>query len=113
MVAQARHAAAGDGDDREIVAGLVHGLSVLQAFQRKPRLTQSELSAMTGLTRATARRSLITLTSLGYVETERAVLGSSSKYEANVGASGTLIAACAYAPRIRLESVMPICEAPT
>ena len=44
MVAQARHAAAGDGDDREIVAGLVHGLSVLQAFQKKPRLTQSELA---------------------------------------------------------------------
>ena len=70
MVAQARQAAAGDGDDREVVAGLVHGLSVLQAFQKKPRLTQSELSAMTGLTRATARRSLITLTSLGYVEAE-------------------------------------------
>lgn len=70
MVAQARQMAAGDSDDREIVAGLVHGLSVLQAFQKKPRLTQSELSAMTGLTRATARRSLITLTSLGYVEAE-------------------------------------------
>jgi IclR family pca regulon transcriptional regulator len=57
-------------DDREVVAGLVHGLSVLQAFQKKPRLTQSELSAMTGLTRATARRSLITLASLGYVDVE-------------------------------------------
>ena len=37
--------AASDSDDREVVAGLVHGLSVLQAFQKKPRLTQSELSA--------------------------------------------------------------------
>ena len=54
--------AASDDDDREVVAGLVHGLSVLQAIQKKPRLTQSELSSMTGLTRATARRSLITLT---------------------------------------------------
>ena len=35
MVAQARHAAAGDGDDREVVAGLVHGLSVLQALPEK------------------------------------------------------------------------------
>lgn len=68
--AQARQSAANDGDEREVVAGLVHGLSVLQAFQKKPRLTQSELSAMTGLTRATARRSLITLASLGYVDVE-------------------------------------------
>ena len=67
MVLQSRQAA-NDGDDREVVAGLVHGLAVLQAFQKKPRLTQTELSAMTGLTRATARRSLITLASLGYVE---------------------------------------------
>jgi IclR family pca regulon transcriptional regulator len=55
------------------VAGLVHGLSVLQAFQKKPQLTQSELSVMTGLTRATARRSLITLASLGYVEASNGV----------------------------------------
>jgi IclR family transcriptional regulator, pca regulon regulatory protein len=68
MAVQARQA--NDTDDREVVAGLVHGLSVLQAFQRKPRLTQSELSTMTGLTRATARRSLITLASLGYVEVD-------------------------------------------
>ena len=59
------------GDDREIVAGLVHGLVRAAGASRKSRaLTQSELSAMTGLTRATARRSLITLTSLGYVEAE-------------------------------------------
>ena len=69
MTAQARQPAS-EADDREVVAGLVHGLSVLQAFQKKPRLTQSELSVMTGLTRATARRSLITLASLGYVDVE-------------------------------------------
>ncbi len=57
-----------EGADREVVAGLVHGMAVLQALQKKPRLTQSEISALTGLTRATARRSLITLASLGYVE---------------------------------------------
>ena len=68
MAVQAKPA--NDSDDREVVAGLVHGLSVLQAFQRKPRLTQSEISGMTGLTRATARRSLITLASLGYVDVE-------------------------------------------
>ena len=59
---------AGDDDDREVVAGLVHGITVLQAMQKKSRVTQSELSSMTGLTRATARRSLITLTMLGYVD---------------------------------------------
>ena len=55
------------------MAGLVHGIAVLQALQKKPRVTQSELSALTGLTRATARRSLITLASLGYVEAEDGV----------------------------------------
>jgi IclR family transcriptional regulator, pca regulon regulatory protein len=55
-------------DDREVVAGLVHGIAVLQALQKKPKVTQSELSALTGLTRATTRRSLITLSTLGYVE---------------------------------------------
>ena len=40
--------------------------------------------------------------------------GSSSKPARQTsGASGTLMVACAYAPSIRLESVMPICEAPT
>jgi IclR family transcriptional regulator, pca regulon regulatory protein len=70
MNVRIRMAGQADGDDREVVAGLVHGMTVLQAFARKPRLTQSELSAATGLTRATARRSLITLASLGYVEAE-------------------------------------------
>ncbi len=68
MDAQAKAPHRNEGDDREIVAGLVHGITVLQALQKKPRLTQSELSAATGLTRATARRSLITLASLGYVD---------------------------------------------
>jgi len=72
MAAQARTPAAQDGEDREIVAGLVHGLTVLQAFRKRPRLTQSELSVATGLTRATARRSLLTLISLGYVEADGA-----------------------------------------
>lgn len=70
MVAQTKQLPANDSGEREVVAGLVHGLSVLQAFQKKNRLTQSELSAITGLTRATARRSLITLASLGYVEVD-------------------------------------------
>lgn len=70
-IASAAHQSA--TGDREVVAGLVHGIAVLQALQKKPRVTQSELSALTGLTRATARRSLITLASLGYVEAEDGV----------------------------------------
>lgn len=63
-------ATAGEGDERETVAGLVHGLAVIQAFGRSglTRMTQSEVSAATGLTRSTARRSLLTLKSLGYVD---------------------------------------------
>lgn len=57
-----------NADDREVVAGLVHGIAVIQALQKRSGMTQSELSTITGLTRATARRSLITLTMLGYVD---------------------------------------------
>jgi IclR family transcriptional regulator, pca regulon regulatory protein len=54
--------------DREFVAGLARGLSVIEAFdERHPEMTLSEVAARTGLTPATARRSLHTLASLGYV----------------------------------------------
>jgi len=55
------------GKDREYVAGLEKGLAVIEAFGlRHPRLTLSEAAQMTGLTRASARRCLLTLTKLGY-----------------------------------------------
>jgi IclR family pca regulon transcriptional regulator len=66
-------------DDREVVAGLVHGITVLQALQKKPKVTQSELSTLTGLTRATARRSLITLTMLGYVDSNDGIYSLTPK----------------------------------
>lgn len=50
---------------------LERGLSVLRAFTRdRPALTLAEAARQTGLTRATARRLLLTLQSLGYVRSE-------------------------------------------
>lgn len=58
------------GDDGgEFVTGLANGLATLRAFEgAEAPLTQSEVSVAAGLTRATARRSLLTLMRLGYVE---------------------------------------------
>jgi IclR family pca regulon transcriptional regulator len=52
----------------EYVAALDRGLRVLRAFSReRPQLTLSGVAAITGLSPATARRSLHTLEVLGYV----------------------------------------------
>ncbi len=57
---------------RDLVAGLEKGLAVIEAFdQERPRLTISEVAARTGLTRAAARRYLLTLTHLGFVSQDR------------------------------------------
>lgn len=54
--------------ERDLVAGLEKGLKVIQAFdQERARLTIAEVAQATGLTRATARRYLITLAHLGYM----------------------------------------------
>jgi IclR family pca regulon transcriptional regulator len=54
--------------DPEFVRGLAHGLQVLEAFEaRRAEMNLSEVARQTGLTPATARRSLHTLASLGYV----------------------------------------------
>lgn len=61
-------------DDREYVQSLERGLNVLQAFgAQNSRMTLSEVAELTGLTRATARRFLITLSRLDFV-------GSDGKY---------------------------------
>ncbi|MES4889668.1 IclR family transcriptional regulator C-terminal domain-containing protein [Streptomyces sp. NPDC096012] len=50
------------------MAGLAKGLAVIETFgQAYPQLTVSEAAQATGLTRATARRCLLTLTELGYL----------------------------------------------
>jgi IclR family pca regulon transcriptional regulator len=57
--------------ERDLVAGLEKGLKVIEAFdQERARLTIAEVAEATGLTRAAARRYLITLTHLGYMRHE-------------------------------------------
>lgn len=57
-----------DSSDKEYAATLAKGLSVLGSFnQDRPSITLSEMAAVNGLSRASARRLLRTLVSLGYV----------------------------------------------
>jgi len=59
----------GEGQDKEFMTTLAKGFAVLSLFGRdRPSLTLSEAAEATDLSRATARRILRTLTSLGYVE---------------------------------------------
>lgn len=54
--------------EREFVASLARGLAVVCAFSKDAReMTLSEVAKKTGLTRAAARRFLLTLETLGYV----------------------------------------------
>ena len=47
-------------DDREFMATLAKGLAVLGSFgERRPAMTLSEAAAVTGLSRAAARRVLL------------------------------------------------------
>lgn len=53
---------------RDFIQSLAKGLAVINSFSRERRAqTLSEVAELTGLTRATARRVLITLLELGYV----------------------------------------------
>ena len=55
----------------DYIQSLDRGLQVLRAFDReRPRCTLSEIAAQIGLSRAVARRSLLTLQHLGYVAAE-------------------------------------------
>ncbi|WP_307846947.1 IclR family transcriptional regulator C-terminal domain-containing protein [Micromonospora sp. D93] len=55
----------------EFVQSLERGLAVIRAFDAEhPRLTLSEVARRTRLTRAAARRFLLTLVELGYVHTD-------------------------------------------
>jgi len=56
-------------EDKEFMATLAKGLAVLGAFDKqRPSMTLSQAAHAAGLSRATARRILRTLTALGYVE---------------------------------------------
>ncbi|PTM50864.1 IclR family transcriptional regulator [Phreatobacter oligotrophus] len=57
--------------DRDHMLGLEKGLAVIACFDAgHPRLTIADVARMTGLSRATARRCLITLARIGYAETD-------------------------------------------
>ncbi|MBF0816705.1 IclR family transcriptional regulator [Microbacterium paludicola] len=59
-------------DSREYVQSFARGLTVIRAFDADhPRLTLSEVAARAEVTRAAARRFLITLEHLGYVRSGR------------------------------------------
>lgn len=56
-------------DGKEFMASLAKGLAVLGAFgERRPSMSLSEAAAVAGLSRAAARRVLLTLAELGFVE---------------------------------------------
>jgi IclR family pca regulon transcriptional regulator len=57
-----------DEDSRSYVTALARGLSVMKAFdEQHAQLTLSDVARIVGLPRASARRALLTLESLGYV----------------------------------------------
>jgi DNA-binding IclR family transcriptional regulator len=68
----------GHTSDSDHVQSLERGLAVITAFSaERQRMTLSEVAKVTGLTRAAARRFLLTLQRLGYVTADdRAVLGA-------------------------------------
>jgi IclR family pca regulon transcriptional regulator len=58
-------------DKRDWIAGLEKGLAIIEAFDdANPRLTASQAGQRCGMTRTAARRYLLTLAHLGYVETD-------------------------------------------
>jgi IclR family pca regulon transcriptional regulator len=60
-----------EGADRDYVASLARGLSVIRAFSRsRPSMTLSEVAASAEMNRAAARRFLLTLVREGYAETD-------------------------------------------
>ena len=65
---------------RDLISGLEKGLSVIEAFdQHRPRLTIAEVASRCKLTRAAARRYLITLEHLGFVNSDRRMYALTAK----------------------------------
>ena len=65
------HAGAPSGRDSDFVQSLDRGLAVIRAFgPGRERLSLSDVARETGLTRAAARRFLLTLVKLGYVRSD-------------------------------------------
>lgn len=65
---------------RDLVAGLEKGLAVIAAFDHdRPRMTISEVAQRCDLTRAAARRYLLTLEHLGFVSCDRKMFALTAK----------------------------------
>jgi IclR family pca regulon transcriptional regulator len=57
--------------DRDVVNSLVNGLDVIRTFNRnEPEMTLTDVARLSGLTRASARRVLLTLVREGYAGTD-------------------------------------------
>jgi IclR family pca regulon transcriptional regulator len=66
--------------NRDYVNSLARGLEVIRSFTRaQPRMTLSEISRATGMTRATVRRFVLTLVQEGYAETDGKYFGLKPK----------------------------------
>jgi IclR family pca regulon transcriptional regulator len=73
------HPEEGHGD-AEFVQSLARGLAVIKAFDAEhPTRTLSDVAKATGVSRATARRSLHTLVRLGYVRNDGTLFGLTPK----------------------------------
>jgi IclR family pca regulon transcriptional regulator len=71
LLAEALEGGLRPGGDRELVHSVLRLFEVLKAFRReRPRMTLSEVAEYAGLTRASARRFLLTLVHAGYAETD-------------------------------------------
>ena len=71
MRTQDPDAAGAKASGSDFVQSLERGLAVIQAFSAtRPRLTLSDVARETGLTRAAARRFLLTLQQLGFVDSD-------------------------------------------
>ena len=63
-------------DKRDWIAGLEKGLAILESFDSEhARLTPSQAAQLTGMTRTAARRYLLTLEHLGYVQGDGKLYG--------------------------------------
>ncbi|HXZ08260.1 MAG TPA: IclR family transcriptional regulator C-terminal domain-containing protein [Paraburkholderia sp.] len=63
-------------DKRDWIAGLEKGLAILEAFDSEhARMTPTQAAARTGMTRTAARRYLLTLEHLGYVQGDGKLFG--------------------------------------
>lgn len=92
----------------DFIAGLAKGLAVLESFDtERQRLNASLVNQRTGLSRAAARRHLLTLSHLGYLETDGLYFWLAPKV---LRLSGTYLAS-ARLPRIAQPTLQRLSEA--